>query len=90
MRSEPAAAAGNEADPSEAVRHVTAAIKIDMLQEMIDERIAVRKLKEERIRWKEWNSAATIKVGITLFFGRMYIFSLSLVFSIHVKNPLLV
>lgn len=36
--------------------------KVDMLQEMIEERVAVRREKDRRERWKQYNAATTIKV----------------------------
>lgn len=61
-------AISNCAQPTEAVRHVNAVVKVDMLQEMIEERVAVRRMEERRENWRQYNAATFIKVDIIMLY----------------------
>lgn len=47
---------------TEQMRHMNAAAKMDMLQDMIEERVAVRRMKERKEKWGQYNAATVIKV----------------------------
>lgn len=38
--------------------------KVDMLQDMIDERVAAKREQERREKWRQYNAATTIKVNL--------------------------
>ncbi|CAM9343675.1 unnamed protein product, partial [Hapterophycus canaliculatus] len=61
VRSGPLKETRNNHMKTERARHIMASLKVELLQEMIQERVAVRREQERRERWRKYNAATTIK-----------------------------
>lgn len=55
------------AEPTEEAprQRANAAVKMEMLQEMVDEKAATRRMEERRKKWRQHNAATTIKARWT-------------------------
>ncbi|CAM9509000.1 unnamed protein product, partial [Scytosiphon promiscuus] len=61
VRSGPPEGTRNNNSVTERSRHIMASLKVDMLQDMIEESVAARREKERREKWRQYNAANTIK-----------------------------
>ncbi|CAM9309272.1 unnamed protein product [Ectocarpus fasciculatus] len=53
--------ARNATEQTDRTRHMMASMKVDMLQDMIEERAAARREQERREKWRQYNAATAIK-----------------------------
>ncbi|CAM9554686.1 unnamed protein product [Ectocarpus sp. 12 AP-2014] len=61
VRSDHRVEARNATEQTDRTRHMMASMKVDMLQDMIEERAAARREQERREKWRQYNAATAIK-----------------------------